>query len=177
MKLHLFLIAVSISLFSCTSTTDENMTAENSSGNRNNQNIEVVKNYIKAVEAMNLDAMSEYLADNYVGMGPSYGDTITKEQAVENWKAYTDSLYEKIQYNRSRFAGVNIPDGDNKGDWVANWAELNIEFKDGRGSATIWANTNYQIENGKIVKSLTFYNEADALRQLGYTIMPPEEAE
>jgi hypothetical protein len=64
-----------------------------------------------------------------------------------------------------------MPEGDIKGDWVANWAELNIEYKDGK-KVTIWANTNYKIENGKIARSLTLYNEGDALRQLGYVIVP-----
>jgi hypothetical protein len=31
------------------------------------------------------------------------------------------------------------------------------------------------IENGKIVRSLTLYNEADALRQLGYQMVSVEE--
>jgi hypothetical protein len=41
----------------------------------------------------------------------------------------------------------------------------------------IWANTNYLIENGKIIRSITFYNEADALRQLGYKIVAPAATE
>jgi hypothetical protein len=109
-----------------------------------------------------------------MGLGPSYGDTIYKDQAIENWKYYVENLYEKIQYTRSQIAPVTITEGDAKGEWVANWAELHIVFKEG-GEATIWANTNYQIENGKIVRSLTLYNEADALRQMGYEIVPIEE--
>ena len=31
------------------------------------------------------------------------------------------------------------------------------------------------IEDGKIVHSRTFYNEADALRQLGYSLVPPDK--
>ena len=30
-------------------------------------------------------------------------------------------------------------------------------------------------KNGKIIKSLTFYNEADALEQLGYVFINPED--
>ena len=72
---------------------------------------------------------------------------------------------------------MTIPEGDNKGEWVANWAELHIVYKNDRGAITIWANTNYLIEDGKIAKSITFYNEADALRQLGYKIIPPGDGE
>ena len=138
------------------------------------ENISLVKSYVKAVEDLDFKAMGNFLADDYLGIGPSYGDSIYKVQAVENWKSNIENLYEKIQYTRSKFAAVTIPDGENKGEWVANWAELNIVYKNGRGAVTILANTNYLIVNGKISRSITFYNEADALRQLGYKIVPPE---
>jgi len=79
-----------------------------------------------------------------------------------------DNLYESINYSRSRNVAVTINSGDNQGDWVSNWGELTIRYKNTEDSVTIWANSIYQIKNGKIVKSFTFYNEADALRQLGY---------
>jgi hypothetical protein len=165
MKNLILFIAISMCLAACTSTSEK----------KQKENIDLVNRYIAAVEEMDFNAMEEFLADNYLGMGPSYGDSISKTEAVENWKLNVENLYEKIHYNRSRSAAVEIPDGDNKGEWVANWAELTIDYKDGRGSVTIWANTNYLIENGKIVKSLTFYNEADALRQLGYQLVPSIE--
>jgi hypothetical protein len=50
---------------------------------------------------------------------------------------------------------------------------MNIVFKDSIGSVTVWANTNYLIENGKIKRTITFYNEADVLRQLGFVMVLP----
>ena len=167
MKNVILLAFVSICLVACTSSTEK----------KQNENIDLVKNYIKSVEELDFDSMGKFLDENYLGMGPSYGDSINKNQAVENWKSNVEDLYESIHYNRSRFASVTIPDGESKGDWVANWAELSIVYKNGKGSATIWANTNYLIQDGKILKSLTFYNEADAMRQLGYTMVPPSEKE
>lgn len=136
-------------------------------------NVNVVKQYVDAVEALDYEVMGNLLAENYEGYGPSAGDTIHKAAAVESWKKSVDELYEKISYSRSQFAGVTIPEGPNKGDWVANWAELKIDYKDGE-SATIWVNTNYQIVNGKISKTFTFYNEADVLEQLGYVFIDPD---
>ncbi len=166
MKNLILFIITCICLVACTSTTEKQHT----------ENIDIVKSYIKCVEEMDFNAMENYLADNYLGVGPSYGDSIRKDDAVANWKENITNLYEKIEYTRSKFAVVTIPEGDNKGEWVANWAELHIVYKNDRGSVTIWANTNYLLENGKIVKSLTFYNEADALRQLGYKIVPPGDS-
>lgn len=138
------------------------------------ENVELVKNYVKAVENLDFDAMSNYLDDNYMGLGPSYGDTIYKAQAVANWKSNVEDLYARINYTRSQFAPVTIVEGDAKGEWVANWSELNVEFKSGE-KITLWANTNYRVENGKITRSLTLYNEADALRQQGYQMVRDEE--
>ncbi|MBX2964402.1 MAG: nuclear transport factor 2 family protein [Cyclobacteriaceae bacterium] len=136
-------------------------------------NIEIVKRYVSAVENLDYEAMGALLADDYLGVGPSYGDSIRRDEAIANWKWTVDNLYEKITYNRQRFAAVTIPDGDNKGEWVANWADLTVVFKDGR-SVTILTNSNYRIESGKIKNSLTFYNEADVQRQLGFVMVPEE---
>lgn len=156
----LLVILVVASVFACQS-------------NPHDANIEVVKQYVEAVESLDYNAMESLLADTYEGYGPSAGDTIQKDAAVASWKKNVEDLYQKIEYRRSQFAGVSIPDGPNQGNWVANWAELKIDYKDGE-SATIWVNTNYQIENGKIVKTFTFYNEADVLEQLGYVFINPD---
>ena len=138
------------------------------------KNIAVVEEYIKAVESLDYDKMELLLADNYQGLGPSYGDSISKVQALESWKYNVENLYEKISYNRGQVAPVRIQEGPNKGDWVSSWAELKITYKDGE-KVTIWANTAYKVENEKIVKTFTFYNEADALRQLGYVFFNPND--
>jgi len=137
------------------------------------ENISIVEKYVKSVENLDYMNMESLLADNYKGYGPSAGDSIGKIAAIENWKNNVNNLYKKIEYTRSQFAGITIEGGPNKGDWVANWAELTIEYKDGKGPVKIWANSIYTIENGKIVKSITFYNEADVLRQLGYEFINP----
>lgn len=162
MKNLIILAGLVVGLFACTPNNEKIQS----------ENVELVKNYVTAVENLDYESMGNYLDVNYLGIGPSFGDSIGKLEAVENWKWCVDNLYEKIQYNRTRFAPVTIPDGDNKGEWVGNWAELNIVFKDSVGSVTILANTNYLIENGKIKRSITFYNEADVMRQLGFIMVP-----
>jgi hypothetical protein len=137
------------------------------------ENIELVKSYVQAVENLDYNAMDNILDVNYIGIGPSYGDSIGKLEAVANWKWNVENLYQKIHYNRSRFVAATIKDGDNQGEWVGNWAELAIDFKDSIGSVTIWTSTNYLIENGKIKRSITFYNEADVLKQLGMIFVYP----
>lgn len=136
-----------------------------------NNNVKLIEKYVQAVENLDYETMADCLAENYVGLGPSYGDSISKPQAIENWKESVANLYESIKYNRSRVIAVTINSGENQGDWVSNWAELNIKYQGDQGEVTLWANSIYQIENGKIIKSFTFYNEADAMEQLGYVFI------
>jgi hypothetical protein len=144
------------------------------SKNNDKANIKLIESYVSAVENLDYKTMEDLLSEDYLGLGPSFGDSIRKDQAIENWKFYSQNLYKKIHYNKSRNAVVTILDGENKGEWIANWAELEIEYQDGN-KITLWSNTNYQIKNGKITKSLTFYNEADGLRQMGYVFIDPKD--
>ena len=138
------------------------------------ENLELINQYVQAVENMDFEAMDSFLAESYIGIGPSYGDTINKADAIANWKKNVENLYEKILYKKSRNASVLVESGENEGEWVSNWAELEITFRKNGDVVTIWANNLYQIQEGKIVKSYTFYNEADALRQLGYVFVNPD---
>jgi hypothetical protein len=143
----------------------------NSIGTNTKKNLALVEKYIQAVENLDYETMASCLDENYLGLGPSRSDSINKPEAVENWKYVVENLYESIKYNRSRNITANITTGDNQGEWVSNWAELEITYKEDMGTIIIWANTIYQIENEKIVKSYTLYNEADALEQLGYVFI------
>ena len=157
MKNILATILLAVLSISCAKTTDNSK-----------ENIAIVEQYIQAVEDLNSDGMDNLLADDYMGYGPSYNNEINKEDAIKNWKNFSTTLYKSIKYTKNRNIAVSIPDGENKGEWVTNWAELTIVYKKDNAEVTLWANTLYQIENNQIVKSYTIYNEADALHQLGY---------
>ncbi len=132
------------------------------------EDIKVVEEYIQAVENLDYETMESLLHDNYLGLGPSFGDSIRKDEAVMNYKLAAQEIYESIKYNRSRNAVVIVPDGDDRGQWVSNWAELSIEYQRTDVPVTLWANSIYKIQDGKIIKTYTFYNEADAYEQLGF---------
>jgi hypothetical protein len=134
------------------------------------QNTALIEKYVQAVENLEFETMNDLLDESYIGIGPSYGDSIYKEDVVKNWKFNVENIYKSIDYTKSRNIAVLVPDGENKGEWVSNWAELKIVYKNNQ-QATIWANTIYQVKNNKIVKSISFYNEADVLNQLGYTFV------
>ena len=132
------------------------------------ENIAVIEKYIQAVQSKDTQTMSDLLADNYVGYGPSFSDSTNKEQAIASWKDVAENLYEKIEYTRTVNIAAKVTDGRHPGNFVSDWASLKITYKDGRGPVFLNMNAIYRIENGKITLSRTFYNEADVLRQLGY---------
>ncbi len=162
-KIVLILLLITV-MISC-STTNKN----------EDSNAALVKKYVTAVENNDTATMESLLADNYEGYGPSVGDAINKKDALASWVNNIENLYESIHYSKSRIISVNVPDGENKGEWVSNWAELEIVYKKDKKAVIIWANTTYKIENNKIVRSFTFYNEADVLEQLGYVFINPND--
>ena len=142
MKLFILTITLGMFLTGCSS-------------NNSTENVALIKKYIQSVESQDYATMESMLDENYLGLGPSHGDSIRKPAALENWKYNIENLYENIKYNRSRSAAIIVSDGENQGEWVSNLAELTITYKDDIGEVTIWANTVYQIENAKIIKSIT----------------------
>ena len=165
MKLLVSLIVIIIGLASCTSQT---------ANNKESANLAIAKKYMEAVESQNVATMDSLLSESYVGYGPSVGDSTNKLQAIESFKDNAENLYESFDYTRHKELAVSVDTGELKGDWVLNWAYLTIKYKDGRGPINLWINAVYRIEDGKIVHSRTFYNEADAFRQLGYTMAAAE---
>jgi hypothetical protein len=165
MKQLIVLVVIGLSLFACTSSADKKEKAS----------LAIAQKYMEAVETGNVELMDSLLADNYMGYGPSVADSTNKEEALASWKFNSENLYESIEYTHHQELATTVKEGRAKGDWVLNWAYLTIKYKDGRGPVHIWVNVVYVVENGKIVMSRTFYNEADVLRQLNFTINPPQE--
>jgi hypothetical protein len=165
MKQLILVATICISLFACTSSADKKEKA----------NLAIAEKYLLAVETKNVALMDSLLADNYIGYGPSVGDSVNKEEAILNWKDNTENLYESFEYTRHKELAVTVTEGQAKGDWVLNWAYLTIKYKMGGVPVHLWVNVVYRIENGKIVMSRTFYNEADVLRQLRYSFEPPQQ--
>ena len=132
------------------------------------ENIAVIEKYIQAVQSKDTQTMTDLLADNYIGYGPSVSDSTNKEQAIASWKDVAENLYDKIEYTRTVNIAARVDDGRYPGNYVSDWAALKIKYKDGRGPVILHINAVYRVENGKINLSRSFYNEADVLRQLGY---------
>jgi ketosteroid isomerase-like protein len=132
------------------------------------ENIAVIEKYIQAVQSKDTQTMTDLLADDYVGFGPSVADTTNKAQAIASWKDVSENLYDKIEYTRTVNITAKVTDGPFPGDYVSDWASLKITYKGNPEPVFLNINAVYRVKDGKINLSRSFYNEADVLRQLGY---------
>ena len=189
MKQFIPFIFITACLLSCTSSVDKTTSADKTppadttsaaektppANKQSDENLVLVNKYFTAIENRDTAAMSSLLADNYKGYGPSIGDSAGKLEFLENWKYNFDHYFASIKYNRYQNVASTITANNDAepGEWVSNWSYCSVKYKDGRGPIYIWVNSVYKIENGKILKSRIFYNEADWLRQLGYRFIKP----
>jgi limonene-1,2-epoxide hydrolase len=183
MKQFILYALLVTSLLSCSSSADKTPSADTVSvadktppaRKPSDENLALVDKFFKAIESQDTAAMSSLMADNYKGYGPSVGDSAGKWEILENWKYNFDHFYASIKYDRYQNIASTIAENEDAepGEWVSNWAYCSVKYKDGRGPVYIWVNSVYKIENGKILKSRVFYNEADWLRQLGYRLIKP----
>ena len=189
MKQFLLYTLLGACLLSCSSSADKTPVSDKApdadstvatektppANKQSEENLTLVNKFLTAVESLDTGAMSAVLADNYKGYGPSIGDSLGKTEILENWKYNFDHYYASIKYNHYQNIASDLAETNNAepGEWVSNWSYCSIKYKDGRGPIYIWVNSVYKIENGKILKSRVFYNEADWLRQLGYRIIKP----
>jgi ketosteroid isomerase-like protein len=165
MKHLLTFLCLVLFLVSC-STADQGV---------NTGNIAVIERYAQAVQSKNVDSMAALLADDYIGYGPSFTDSINRADAIANWRNLVANLYDSIQYTRSINMAAKVTEGPHPGDYVSSWSSVRITYKNGQGPVNLFVNVVYRVENGKITMSRTFYDEADAMRQLGYQFVPPSK--
>lgn len=144
------------------------LSACNNSQNAAEENIRIVEKYQEALKNHDVEGLKALLAEDYVGYGPSIGDSMKRDDAISNWDYNMQHLFKKLEFKRAENIALTNYQGKEKGLWVSSWGKLHVQLKDRGNEATIWANNIYLIDDGKIKKSIIFFNEADALRQAGY---------
>jgi len=164
-KLSFYLIVMlfTIVMASCSTGTTES--------GINTDILSVGTKFMNAWHDKDTSAMSRLLADDFIGMGPSSGDSMNKAEALAKWKGIMDHV-DAIDIVGNFNAAAKVSEGDNAGDYVTSWARTNIKYKDGK---TVHLTVNYifRVKDGKINRSISFVNEADSMRQLGYQFVPP----
>lgn len=143
----------------------ENPTAE--------EDLKVVSNYLDAIVNNKMDVVATLLADDYVSSGPSHGDTSTKTEEIENWKAaHKLRTNQKNEYVYNTF---RVLEGDYKGDWVSIWGTYT--FTENGTEIVLPYQYTAMVEKGKIKSSVIYYDNLAVVRAMGYTLTPPAKKE
>jgi predicted ester cyclase len=137
--------------------------------------INIVYAYIDAVLNKDFTAMDTMLAPNFMAYGPAVTDSVNKSQEIDSWKKEWAETYDSITYNRITTVFKHIDSGNFAGDWVSDWANITLKYKNGK-TAKFGLNEVYKVVNSKIVLSSAYYDAAGIMKQLGYTFVPPKEA-
>lgn len=163
LSLYVLIMLFTIVMASCTSSTTES--------GINTDILSVGTKFMNAWHDKDTAALSRLLADDFKGMGPATGDSMNKAEALVKWKSIMDA-FESVEVLQNFNAAAKVSEGENAGDYVTSWAKTNIKYKDGK-SVKLTLNYVFRVKDGKIDRSLSFVNEADTMRQLGYQFVPP----
>lgn len=135
---------------------------------KDRENIKLVVDFEDAFRNLDYDKMESLLADDYVSYGPSLADSMRKEDVMLNWKINMEDLYDKVDFHDVKHIALKDFENGEEREWVSSWGKLTIKYQNRANAAEIWSNTIYLIMDGQIQRSYMFYNEADALRQVGF---------
>lgn len=154
---YIMMVLLGIMIISC---TDQNQAIQES--------LNVVEKFQMAFQDHDIETIKSVLADDYVGYGPSLSDSIRKDDALLIWENNLDYLYDKVEMNVAENVSISNVEAKGGGLWISSWGTLTLKFQNVSNEAIILANQIFLVKDGKIKKTIIFYNEADALRQAGY---------
>lgn len=178
MKKACMILAVSLILcfsFSCRdSGVMEELEEFKAQAELEQQNIEMAKAYIEALNGGNFDAFKDFLSTDYAIYSPSgYPEPVSREKLVENYKGVREAFSEFIW---------NIEDIMAAGDKVICRIKVRGTTKSGVQGLPETAKevkfsliTIMRMENGKVVEEWQEDDQLGFARQLGMELKPKEE--
>ena len=136
------------------------------------QDIAVVSAFVTAIVSGDQDKARSLAGPNFVGYGPARADSANLEQTLKSWQ----DTY-KVQQNRKvSFVQLTsrVKVGPYKGDWVSLWG--NYSFTQDGKAITFPFQQQCQVADGRVMRSLIYYDRLAVRQELGYKIVPPEVA-
>jgi len=138
------------------------------------QNKSLVQKYDEAIVTGDTSNLESFLAEKFMAYGPAMKDSSSRQQIVDIWKKNWRTTWASIKFDRDAILAFTIPPGEkHPGDWVADWAVITVNQKNGLPTVKFRWHTVFRVKDGKIDQSVGFYDLNDILVQQGFTITPP----
>jgi predicted ester cyclase len=153
-------------IFGCTSGNNISSDAQ--------AKIDIVKQYIDAIEKQDVSSMKKLLSDDFVSYGPGFKTEVNKAQNITDWEKGWEERIVSMRYKRVYSGLVNIEKGKHAGEWVTEWGEVTALYKDAK-TVKFWFNGLYKVAEGQIEEARVVFDNMDILTQLGYQFMPPAD--
>ena len=114
----------------------------------------------------NLALVDELYAPDYVGHEVDISEDRVGIDAVKEWVTGARTMYPDLNITTEE---IIVKDDKIVERWTVTGTNANYGKKVRYSGVCI-----FRVVNGKFVEGWYFYNEAEVLRQLGYTITPPQ---
>jgi len=142
------------------------------------QNKALVQKYSEAIVRGDTADLESFLSDDFRSSGPAMKDSSNREQQVDSWKKNWRDSWASVNFDRQAMVAFTIPPGEkHPGDWVADWANITVKYKNRTPSATFFYHAVSRVKEGKIDRTIVYYNVNDILVQQGFTLTPPASKE
>jgi len=146
----------------------------NKSNTVGEQNKALVQKYVEAIVNGDTSNLESFLADKFMGYGPATKDSSNRQQEIDSFKKNWRDSWSSVKFDRAAIVAFTLPPGEkNPGDWVADWATIAVNYKNGTSPVTFNWHGVSRVKDGKIERTFAFYDVNDILVQQGFTVTPP----
>lgn len=134
--------------------------------------LQLVQNYVQALQEGNVDIMNAQLSDNAMiyGLGGAL-DSLNVEQHKAYFTTSTSDFIHTI--SKDLYLPVKLENDMYGGEWVLSWGLNTITNKASNASFPVPYHIANKVENGKIVEMRYFYDMLNVIANQGFTITPP----
>jgi ketosteroid isomerase-like protein len=100
-------------------------------------------------------------------------DSIPMHRVLELWQQDRVNI-DSISVKKGAWLPLKIPDGSLAGNYVFQWNQQTVYYKDGK-SVFLPYHTVNKVEKGRLKSVHFFYDQMKVMAQLGYKVIPPPE--
>lgn len=136
--------------------------------------MQVVQNYVDALQKGDVDTMNAQLTDNAMIHG--LGGGLDSLNVAQHKEYYTNSV-SKYKHSMSRYLylPVKVTNNWNEGEWILCWGINTVTDKKSGKVIPIPFHTINRVINGKIEYVRYYYDMLNIVESQGFTLTPPKK--
>jgi len=173
MKKLLFLSGIVLLLFSCTQQNPP--VTKEAEKTKADENIALVKKYMAAYEAEDIETMKSLSDDSLVIVGPGHKDLLGYKEYYEDWVPGIFDREDSRHYNVITMTQISTQQEGIAGDWVLCWADFSYFDLGTQKTVKFPIHFASLVKDGKIKMIARYYDQLDIYNQLGFELKPVKE--